>query len=236
MGRCVNDLVMIGFAYLIICVSYSCGIIFSLKVNRDTHPHSYNTTQTEELTFNATFKTLFWNIVDTGRKPKQIPNEGVLGKFIYIMYFIYNVLIVVVLLNLLIAIMNSTVQRLEDKRQLYWKYNRTSIWIEHFDDTMALPLPYSCFHIFKALVKLFKKIDSSAEKDNCDHADTNDFDEKRFNYVRVIKELSKRITETEGERKNETKINCPSSTSASGTNPTEANQKNSFVLQPAVQI
>ena len=45
-SRCVNDIITIGIAYVIICVAYSCGLVYILKVNRDTHPQ--NTTDTNE--------------------------------------------------------------------------------------------------------------------------------------------------------------------------------------------
>ena len=47
---------------------------------------------------------------------------------------LYQVLVVILLLNLLIALMNSTVQKVEDQKLLYWKFVRTSIWYEFFDD------------------------------------------------------------------------------------------------------
>ena len=165
------------------------------KINLQLNPD-----KTNHVTFNETFKTLFWNIVDTGRKSESIPNEGILGEFTYMMYFAYNILIVIVLLNLLIAIMNSTVQRLEDRRQLYWKYTRTGIWIEHFDDSMALPMPYSCLHFFRACITLFKKLKNIWQKffgktfgnfNNCDL--TADQRANRLKYIELIKDLSRRL-------------------------------------------
>ena len=245
--RCAKDIATIGLAYVIICSSFSFGLVFILKLNRDTHyatqspvetnktlnitglentdeanhqmikvivqninniiDSHLNSDQKNHITFNETFKTLFWNIVDTGRKGDAIPNEGVLGEFTYIMYFTYNILIVIVLLNLLIAIMNSTVQRLEDRRQLYWKYTRTSIWIEHFDDSMALPMPYSCLHIFRACLTLFKKLKKISptfgNANNCDMPENQKLD--RLKYIDLIKELSRRLEEDENDRKNEVK-------------------------------
>ena len=50
----------------------------------------------------------------------KIPEEGTLGIFATTIYFCYQAFIVVVGLNLLIAIMNATVQRFDDKSQLNW--------------------------------------------------------------------------------------------------------------------
>ena len=210
-----------------------------MKANRDTHPESTtntNESDTKKLTidvfnstldshlnsrvtisFNTVFKSIFWQIVDDGQKPEEIPNEGILGEFINVIYFSYNILVLIVLLNLLIATMNSTVQCLEDKRELYWKYTRTSIWIEHFDDSMELPLPYSPLHIFKALLILFKRLKklnlAESNTDNCDL--TEEQNKKRLVYVELIKDLSRRIKEAENDKKKQDKINGPSTSEES---------------------
>ena len=38
--------------------------------------------------------------------------------------------------------MNTTVQRLEDRKHLYWKFARTSIWLEFMKDGIVLPPPF----------------------------------------------------------------------------------------------
>ena len=67
---------------------------------------------------------LSWKLLDPGPNKKydgiRIPDEGTLGLFATIIYFSYQAFIIVVGLNLLIAIMNSTVQRFDDKSQLNW--------------------------------------------------------------------------------------------------------------------
>ena len=68
------------------------------------------------------------------------------------------------MLNLLVAVMNATIQKVNDQKQLYWKFVRTSIWIEYFDDSNAIPVPFSIinipvslFHAIVQLIKLCKK-------------------------------------------------------------------------------
>ena len=102
--------------------------------------------------FTSTFHVIVWTIFEAGQK-KQFPHETVEEKFATILYFIYQVFIIIILLNLLIAIMNATVQRLQDKRQLYWKFVRTSIWVEYFDENSMLPVPFSLLHIPWAIFK-----------------------------------------------------------------------------------
>ena len=231
-SRCMIDIATIAVAYFIICLAYSCGIVYILKVNRDVHQFSKdNEDKKTPVSFNATFKALFWQMVDTGRKSEAIPNEGILGEFTYVIYFTYNLLIVIVLLNLLIAIMNSTVSRLEERRLLYWKYTRTGIWIEHFDDSMELPLPYAPLHIFKAIVILFKKLKklkpTESVKENCNFSE--DQLQMRLVYIELLKCLSRRMEENENDRKNESKNQRQSTAELKEYERKEMERKRSFI-------
>lgn len=50
-------------------------------------------------------------------------------------------------MNLLIAIMNATMQEVQDRKLLYWKFVRAGFWIRFFDDNRALPPPYNLFNL-----------------------------------------------------------------------------------------
>ena len=76
---------------------------------------------------------------------------GIRNVFATGLLILYEIFIIIVLFNLLIAIMNSTIQKTQDRRQLYWKYARTSVWIEYFDDLAALPLPFTIYNVFWAI-------------------------------------------------------------------------------------
>ena len=102
--------------------------------------------------FASTFHVILWTLFEQGQK-KQFPHKTIEQKFATVLYFIYQLFIIIILLNLLIAIMNATVQRLQDKRQLYWKFVRTSIWVEYFDENSMLPVPFSLLHIPWAIFK-----------------------------------------------------------------------------------
>ncbi len=68
----------------------------------------------------------------------------------------------ILLLNLLIALMNSTVQRIHDERETYWKFVRAGIWVGFFDERSALPPPFTVlavaiFPAFDAACKLARR-------------------------------------------------------------------------------
>ena len=61
--------------------------------------------------------------------------------FINFTLLVYQVVVVILLLNLLIAAMSSTVQKLQYQKDMNWKFNRTRIRITYFDDAYAVPVP-----------------------------------------------------------------------------------------------
>ena len=87
---------------------------------------------------------LAWKLLDPGKDNERyddfvIPDNGTLGIFTTIIYFCYQAFIVVVGLNLLIAIMNATVQRFDDKSQLNWIVESS-----YLSGTIFLPPSISC--------------------------------------------------------------------------------------------
>ena len=159
-SRCVIDIFTISLSFLLFCMAFTFGIFYVLnidhkdviedKTRNESEIMDKNTTFAKD--FSSTFYVILWTIFEAGQK-KQFPHETVEEQFATVLYFIYQVFIIIILMNLLIAIMNATVQRLQDKRQLYWKFVRTSIWVEYFDENSMLPVPFSLLHIPWAIFK-----------------------------------------------------------------------------------
>jgi transient receptor potential cation channel subfamily M protein 2 len=77
-----------------------------------------------------------------------------MGNILIVSYAIYSV---IVFLNLLIATMNSTIQKVSDKRHLYWKFVRTGIWVDFFGEESALPPPFNLITGFVIFVTFVVK-------------------------------------------------------------------------------
>nr|XP_046179279.1 short transient receptor potential channel 7-like [Oncorhynchus gorbuscha] len=91
------------------------------------------------------FKTLFWSIFGLSEvisvvlkyDHKFIENIG------YVLYGVYNVTMVVVLLNMLIAMINSSYQEIETDADVEWKFARAKLWMSYFDEGRTLPAPFN---------------------------------------------------------------------------------------------
>ncbi|MGH0116476.1 UNVERIFIED_CONTAM: hypothetical protein FKN15_017126 [Acipenser sinensis] len=91
------------------------------------------------------FKTLFWSIFGLSEvisvvlkyDHKFIENIG------YVLYGVYNVTMVVVLLNMLIAMINNSYQEIEEDADVEWKFARAKLWLSYYDEGRTLPAPFN---------------------------------------------------------------------------------------------
>ena len=96
-------------------------------------------------------QAMFWATVSPGPNEDHVPGEGIHGIAATTLFILYQTSTCIILMNLLIAIMNSTMQRQEDKKLLYWKFARSSVWIEYYNDSrwgLPPPLNVALFPMF----------------------------------------------------------------------------------------
>ena len=120
--------------------------------------------------------TLFWVIFDPGRVDIGLPEvaEGdetpLRNDFAMFTLATYEIFVCIVFLNLLVAVMNNAVQKIHDRRNLYWRFVRTGIMIDFFDSSSAIPAPFTianmlwvlCFGLYR----LCKKGDNNNNNNN----------------------------------------------------------------------
>ena len=91
--------------------------------------------------FHSTTKYLFLNVYDPGY-PEEIDNctRGISSIVGFSMWYIYFFTVAIVLINLLIALMNSTLNNIETLDT--WTYHRTMLWMRFCKpNTVVLPPP-----------------------------------------------------------------------------------------------
>ncbi len=96
---------------------------------------------------------IFWGMLNPEYPDAYFSTETAEGFFAIAIYATYCIFTIIILLNLLIAIMNTTIQKVHDRKHLYWKFVRTSIWMEFFGEAYALPPPLSIFLNIRSLIK-----------------------------------------------------------------------------------
>ncbi|XP_040822508.1 short transient receptor potential channel 3 isoform X3 [Ochotona curzoniae] len=154
LGRTVKDIFKFMVLFIMVFLAFMIGmfILYSYYLGAKVNP-AFTTVE-------ESFKTLFWSIFGLSEVTSVVLKYD--HKFIenigYVLYGIYNVTMVVVLLNMLIAMINSSYQEIEDDSDVEWKFARSKLWLSYFDDGKTLPPPFSLVPSPKSFVYFFMRI------------------------------------------------------------------------------
>ncbi|TNM84792.1 hypothetical protein fugu_008970 [Takifugu bimaculatus] len=92
-----------------------------------------------------TLQSLFWSIF--GLISLYVTNVDADHQFTEFvgttMFGTYNIISLVVLLNMLIAMMNNSYQHIADHADIEWKFARTKLWMSYFEEGATLPPPFN---------------------------------------------------------------------------------------------
>uniref|UniRef100_A0A3B4ARQ1 Transient receptor ion channel domain-containing protein n=1 Tax=Periophthalmus magnuspinnatus TaxID=409849 RepID=A0A3B4ARQ1_9GOBI len=185
LGRTVKDIFKFMVIFITVFVAFMVGM-FNLYSYYTGAKHNNAFTTLEE-----SFKTLFWAIFGLSEVKSVVVNID--HKFIentgYVLYGVYNVIMVIVLLNMLIAMFNSSFQEIQDDADVEWKFARAKLWFSYFEHGGTLPVPFnlipspmSLASLWSRLRKLMQDVSPSKSKANA----TSDTElEKVDSYLRV---------------------------------------------------
>ena len=199
-----------GICYLLTLQLYSYRIAQSQLNNASNSRYLIENLSSNHLEFSM---AMFWAVLNPGPFDMISPNT-VEGMFAVGLSAVYQILIVIILLNLLIAVINSTIQKVNNNKNLCWKYHRSSIWIHFFNDAWALPPPFNLLInlIYLTVVllkwlqnigqKLTKKKKESIRK-SCTMSKSDI--KKRKEHMRLMKELINRYMIAHGMQREEKK-------------------------------
>ncbi|XP_078509345.1 short transient receptor potential channel 7 [Lissotriton helveticus] len=154
LGRTVKDIFKFMVIFIMVFVAFMIGMfnLYSYYLGAKYNP-AFTTVE-------ESFKTLFWSIFGLSEvisvvlkyDHKFIENIG------YILYGVYNVTMVVVLLNMLIAMINNSYQEIEEDADVEWKFARAKLWLSYFDEGRTLPAPYNLVPSPKSFYYLIMRI------------------------------------------------------------------------------
>ncbi|XP_042355964.1 LOW QUALITY PROTEIN: short transient receptor potential channel 6a [Plectropomus leopardus] len=139
LGRTVKDIFKFMVIFILVFLAFMIGMFNLYSYYLGAKQNDAFTTLEES------FKTLFWAIFGLSEVRSVVINNG--HKFIenigYVLYGVYNVTMVIVLLNMLIAMINSSFQEIEDDADVEWKFARAKLWFSYFEEGRTLPVPFN---------------------------------------------------------------------------------------------
>ncbi|TRY93839.1 hypothetical protein DNTS_023764 [Danionella cerebrum] len=149
LGRTVKDIFKFMVIFIMVFVAFMIGMFNLYSYYRGAKQNGAFTTVEES------FKTLFWAIFGLSEVKSVIINNG--HKFIenigYVLYGVYNVTMVIVLLNMLIAMINNSFQEIEDDADVEWKFARAKLWFSYFEEGGTLPVPFNLIPSPKSVLR-----------------------------------------------------------------------------------
>ncbi|XP_075448168.1 short transient receptor potential channel 4 isoform X2 [Ascaphus truei] len=168
LGRMLLDILKFLFIYCLVLLAFANGLnqlYFYYEENDKSLLNECKGIRCDKQnnafsTLFETLQSLFWsifgliNLYVTNVKPRHEFTEFVGAT----MFGTYNVISLVVLLNMLIAMMNNSYQLIADHADIEWKFARTKLWMSYFEEGGTLPTPFNIIPSPKSLWYLFKWI------------------------------------------------------------------------------
>ncbi|XP_051959964.1 short transient receptor potential channel 2-like [Xyrauchen texanus] len=208
-GKMIDDMMRFMFILVIIGTAFLCGInntyvpyVISPRLGR----------------LNETFRFLFWTMFGVADQTNVDMDEFALAELVgRILYGIYTLLIVIVLLNMLIAMITNSFQKIEDDADVEWKFARSKLYLSYFREGLTMPVPFNIIPSPKALFYLLRGIfrricccclncNSAPDYPPIASLDDGAFGESRISYKQqVIRALVQRYIESARREFEETK-------------------------------
>ncbi|XP_033834281.1 short transient receptor potential channel 4a [Periophthalmus magnuspinnatus] len=153
LGRMLLDILKFLFIYCLVLLAFANGLnqlyfYYETRAEDEKGKCKGIRCVQQNNAFSTLFETLqslFWsifgliNLYVTNVKPDHQFTEFVGAT----MFGTYNIISLVVLLNMLIAMMNNSYQHIADHADIEWKFARTKLWMSYFEEGATLPAPFN---------------------------------------------------------------------------------------------
>uniref|UniRef100_A0A8C6LJR1 Transient receptor potential cation channel subfamily C member 2b n=1 Tax=Nothobranchius furzeri TaxID=105023 RepID=A0A8C6LJR1_NOTFU len=149
-GKMIDDMMRFMFILMIIGTAFLCGIN-NIYVPYVASPQLGR--------FNETFRFLFWTMFGMANPDYVDMPQFVLAEFVgRVLYGIFTLVIVIVLLNMLIAMITNSFQKIEDDADVEWKFARSKLYLSYFREGLTMPVPFNVIPSPKAAFYILRGI------------------------------------------------------------------------------
>ncbi|KAJ8338929.1 hypothetical protein SKAU_G00357150 [Synaphobranchus kaupii] len=167
LGRMLLDILKFLFIYCLVLLAFANGLnqLYFYYETDEVSDCKGIRCEKQNNAFSTLFETLqslFWSIF--GLISLYVTNVKAHHEFTEFvgatMFGTYNIISLVVLLNMLIAMMNNSYQHIADHADIEWKFARTKLWMSYFEEGGTLPSPFNIVPSPKSawyLIKWIKK-------------------------------------------------------------------------------
>ncbi|KAK2823410.1 hypothetical protein Q7C36_020010 [Tachysurus vachellii] len=153
LGRMLLDILKFLFIYCLVLLAFANGLnqlyfYYETDASNKTGNCKGIRCVQQNNAFSTLFETLqslFWSIFGLiSLYVTNVDPEHQFTEFVgATMFGTYNIISLVVLLNMLIAMMNNSYQHIADHADIEWKFARTKLWMSYFEEGGTLPPPFN---------------------------------------------------------------------------------------------
>ncbi|TSX58286.1 Short transient receptor potential channel 4 [Bagarius yarrelli] len=168
LGRMLLDILKFLFIYCLVLLAFANGLnqlyfFYETDASNKTGNCKGIRCVQQNNAFSTLFETLqslFWSIFGLiSLYVTNVDPEHQFTEFVgATMFGTYNIISLVVLLNMLIAMMNNSYQHIADHADIEWKFARTKLWMSYFEEGGTLPPPFNIIPSPKSAWYLIKWI------------------------------------------------------------------------------
>uniref|UniRef100_A0A8D0HLP8 Transient receptor ion channel domain-containing protein n=1 Tax=Sphenodon punctatus TaxID=8508 RepID=A0A8D0HLP8_SPHPU len=185
-GKMIDDMIRFMFILMIILTAFLCGL-------NNIYVHYQ---ESERLgNFNETFQFLFWTMFGMEEHNVVDMPQFFVAEFVgRALYGIFTIVMVIVLLNMLIAMITNSFQKIENDADVEWKFARSKLYLSYFREGLTLPVPFNILPTPKSFFYLVRGIFRFA---NPALDDFGGIGESHVSYrMQVLKALVRRYIDT----------------------------------------
>ncbi|XP_007568694.1 short transient receptor potential channel 4-like [Poecilia formosa] len=176
LGRMLLDILKFLFIYCLVLLAFANGLnqlyyyYATVPLTKDGTEYCYGVRcYTQNNAFSTLFEalqSLFWSVFGLiGLYVTNVKANHTFTKFVgSTMFGTYNIISLVVLLNMLIAMMNNSYQHIADHADIEWKFARTKLWMSYFEEGGTLPSPFNIIPSPKSVFYLLRWIKTNVFK------------------------------------------------------------------------
>ncbi|XP_057694902.1 short transient receptor potential channel 4-like [Corythoichthys intestinalis] len=150
LGRMLLDILKFLFIYCLVLLAFANGLnqlYYYYETDMGSNCTGIRCMQQNNAfsTLFETLQSLFWSVFGLiSLYVTRVKPDHEFTMFVgTTMFGTYNIISLVVLLNMLIAMMNNSYQHIADHADIEWKFARTKLWMSYFEEGGTLPSPFN---------------------------------------------------------------------------------------------
>eukprot|EP00092_Neocalanus_flemingeri_P004977 GFUD01005353.1.p1 GENE.GFUD01005353.1~~GFUD01005353.1.p1 ORF type:complete len:895 (-),score=157.64 GFUD01005353.1:705-3389(-) len=205
--KVLKDTFHIFLLFIIIFVSFAIGTFsmfkpFTLQRSND---NSFKMKEENLAKVKGLFSAMFWRVFDPGEPDlASIVNATTLnGKDVDVLslefshfmglafWAVYQAIIVILLINILIAMMNTTYTKVSEHADIEWKYSKSYYQVQFLAPRAVLPPPFRMFYYFSKLIRFLKRKCVSCCGDKLQGYGQEDRGTRHKDYLKLLLKLVK---------------------------------------------